>query len=242
MARARRSIDVSFTVAPATFTALLGLNGAGKSTLFSLITRLFGMQAGRIGIFGHDVGRRPGRGVAAARRGVPAAHPRSRSLGDAEPALSRRAARHRRPRSAVARRRGARAHRACRPRRRARCAISPAGRCGASRSPARCCIGRACCCSTSRRSVSTSRPAPTSSVTCARLVAEQGIGVLWATHLIDEIAAGRRPRGPASRPGAGARPRSRASSREAGAPDIRSAFMQLTGRLRQSGSDGVMSR
>jgi ABC-2 type transport system ATP-binding protein len=52
--------DVSFTVAPASFTALLGLNGAGKSTLFSLITRLFGTQAGRIGIFGHDIRAAPG--------------------------------------------------------------------------------------------------------------------------------------------------------------------------------------
>jgi ABC-2 type transport system ATP-binding protein len=58
---ARRAlIDVDFTVAPASFTALLGLNGAGKSTLFSLITRLFGIQAGHIGIFGHDIGRAPG--------------------------------------------------------------------------------------------------------------------------------------------------------------------------------------
>jgi ABC-2 type transport system ATP-binding protein len=57
----RRALtDVSFTVAPASFTALLGLNGAGKSTLFSLITRLFGIQAGRISIFGHDIGREPG--------------------------------------------------------------------------------------------------------------------------------------------------------------------------------------
>jgi len=47
-------------VAPASFTALLGLNGAGKSTLFSLITRLFGIQAGRIGIFGHDINRESG--------------------------------------------------------------------------------------------------------------------------------------------------------------------------------------
>jgi ABC-2 type transport system ATP-binding protein len=53
-------IDVSFTVAPASFTALLGLNGAGKSTLFSLVTRLFGVQAGRISIFGHDINRAPG--------------------------------------------------------------------------------------------------------------------------------------------------------------------------------------
>ncbi len=58
---ARRALDdVSFTVAPASFTALLGLNGAGKSTLFSLITRLFGVQAGHISIFGHDIGRDPG--------------------------------------------------------------------------------------------------------------------------------------------------------------------------------------
>ena len=58
---ARRAlIDINFTVAPASFTALLGLNGAGKSTLFSLVTRLFGIQAGRIGIFGHDIGREPG--------------------------------------------------------------------------------------------------------------------------------------------------------------------------------------
>jgi ABC-2 type transport system ATP-binding protein len=57
----RRALDdVSFTVAPASFTALLGLNGAGKSTLFSLITRLFGVQAGHIGIFGYDIGRDPG--------------------------------------------------------------------------------------------------------------------------------------------------------------------------------------
>jgi len=36
---------------------LLGLNGAGKSTLFSLITRLYAVRRGRIRIFGHDVGR-----------------------------------------------------------------------------------------------------------------------------------------------------------------------------------------
>src|SRR5579872_4387208 len=58
---ARRAlIDVNFTVAPASFAALLGLNGAGKSTLFSLVTRLFGIQAGRISIFGHDIGEAPG--------------------------------------------------------------------------------------------------------------------------------------------------------------------------------------
>jgi ABC-2 type transport system ATP-binding protein len=58
---ARRALDdVSFTIAPASFTALLGLNGAGKSTLFSVVTRLFGIQAGRISIFGHDIRLAPG--------------------------------------------------------------------------------------------------------------------------------------------------------------------------------------
>jgi ABC-2 type transport system ATP-binding protein len=58
---ARRALDnVSFTVAPATFAVLLGLNGAGKSTLFALITRLYGTQRGRIRIFEHEVARAPG--------------------------------------------------------------------------------------------------------------------------------------------------------------------------------------
>jgi ABC-2 type transport system ATP-binding protein len=52
--------DVSVSVQPGRFVALLGLNGAGKSTLFSLVTRLFAIQAGRIRLFGHDVVRQPG--------------------------------------------------------------------------------------------------------------------------------------------------------------------------------------
>lgn len=57
----RKALDnVSFAVRPASFTVLLGLNGAGKSTLFSLITRLFGVRSGAISIFGWDVSRTPG--------------------------------------------------------------------------------------------------------------------------------------------------------------------------------------
>jgi ABC-2 type transport system ATP-binding protein len=52
--------DVTFAIAPATFTVLLGLNGAGKTTLFSLVTRLFATQHGAIRIFGHEVGEAPG--------------------------------------------------------------------------------------------------------------------------------------------------------------------------------------
>ncbi|WP_363347672.1 ABC transporter ATP-binding protein [Methylocystis echinoides] len=52
--------DVSFTVAPGSFTVLLGLNGAGKSTLFSLVTRLYAARSGEIEILGADVMRAPG--------------------------------------------------------------------------------------------------------------------------------------------------------------------------------------
>lgn len=44
--------DVSFKVYPGRVTALLGPNGAGKTTLFSLITRLFDTRVGRIEICG----------------------------------------------------------------------------------------------------------------------------------------------------------------------------------------------
>jgi ABC-2 type transport system ATP-binding protein len=49
--------DVSLTVAQGRFCALLGLNGAGKTTLFSLITRLYNNRSGRIAVLGHDVRR-----------------------------------------------------------------------------------------------------------------------------------------------------------------------------------------
>ncbi len=60
--------DVSFHVAPGDFTVLLGLNGAGKSTLFALITRLYSARTGRIAVFGHDIEREPR--AALARLGV----------------------------------------------------------------------------------------------------------------------------------------------------------------------------
>ena len=58
---ARKALDdVGLTVAPGQFVVLLGLNGAGKSTLFSLVTRLFAARHGRIAIFGRDLAKAPG--------------------------------------------------------------------------------------------------------------------------------------------------------------------------------------
>jgi ABC-2 type transport system ATP-binding protein len=51
--------DVSFAVAAGDFSVLLGLNGAGKTSLFALITRLYHSRSGRIAVYGHDVEREP---------------------------------------------------------------------------------------------------------------------------------------------------------------------------------------
>jgi ABC-2 type transport system ATP-binding protein len=55
--------DVSMSVPPSRFTALLGLNGAGKTTLFSLITRLYDTRHGSIEVLGHPVSREPGQAL-----------------------------------------------------------------------------------------------------------------------------------------------------------------------------------
>ncbi len=47
--------DVSLAVAHGRFTALLGPNGAGKTTLFSLVTRLLAARNGTISIAGLDL-------------------------------------------------------------------------------------------------------------------------------------------------------------------------------------------
>ncbi|MGQ0566695.1 MAG: ATP-binding cassette domain-containing protein [Gemmobacter sp.] len=56
--------DVSFRVERGAFCALLGVNGAGKTTLFSLITRLYDSTSGRIGVAGFDARRQPGQALA----------------------------------------------------------------------------------------------------------------------------------------------------------------------------------
>ncbi len=58
---ARKALeDVSLIVPAARFTVLLGLNGAGKTTLFSLITRLYDTRHGSVEVLGYHVSRDPG--------------------------------------------------------------------------------------------------------------------------------------------------------------------------------------
>jgi len=62
---ARKALDdVSFAIQPGSFTVLLGQNGAGKTTLFNLITRLYSNRTGSIRIFGTEVRTHPSRALA----------------------------------------------------------------------------------------------------------------------------------------------------------------------------------
>lgn len=61
----RKALDeVSFAVAQGRCAILLGPNGAGKSTLFNLITRLFDSPTGSIRIAGYDNRRQSSRALA----------------------------------------------------------------------------------------------------------------------------------------------------------------------------------
>ncbi len=57
---ARRAVDgISLRVGAGEFVALLGPNGAGKSTLFQMLSGLFVADAGQASVAGHDIGRDP---------------------------------------------------------------------------------------------------------------------------------------------------------------------------------------
>lgn len=57
---ARRAVDaVSFAVRAGEFVALLGPNGAGKSTLFQMLSGLFVADGGSAHVMGHDISRDP---------------------------------------------------------------------------------------------------------------------------------------------------------------------------------------
>jgi ABC-2 type transport system ATP-binding protein len=56
--------DVDLRVEPGSFTVLLGPNGAGKTTLVSLVTGLYTARTGTIRVLGHDIRREPLRALA----------------------------------------------------------------------------------------------------------------------------------------------------------------------------------
>jgi ABC-2 type transport system ATP-binding protein len=56
--------EVSFALEPGVFTALLGPNGAGKSTLFQILTGLFAADSGMVTIAGIDMARNPAAALA----------------------------------------------------------------------------------------------------------------------------------------------------------------------------------
>ena len=231
----RRALDnVSFAVAPASFAALLGLNGAGKSTLFSLVTRLFGIQSGGIRIFGNDIRISPGEALRLL--GV-VFQPRTLDLDlSVMQNLIYHAALHGIARG-EARLRGEEVL----------TQLGLADRAGSKVRDlsggqmrrleiARALLHRPRLLLLDEATVGLDVKARADILTHVRqLVSEQGIGVLWATHLFDEIMPGddlvvlhqgkMLAHGPVSRVIA-----------DAGADDIHAAFMRLTGAASDSGA------
>ncbi len=61
----KKALDhVSFEINPGECTVLLGPNGAGKSTLFALITRLYDTRSGRIELCGFDIKKHTSKALA----------------------------------------------------------------------------------------------------------------------------------------------------------------------------------
>jgi ABC-2 type transport system ATP-binding protein len=232
---ARRAlIDVTLEVAPASFTALLGLNGAGKSTLFSLVTRLFGIQAGQISIFGHDIGLAPSEALRLL--GV-VFQPRTLDLDlsvtqnllyhAALHGVARREARLRSgevlARIGLADRDGSKVR-------------DLSGGQMRRLEIARALLHRPRLLLLDEATVGLDVKARADILSHVRqLVTEQGIGVLWATHLFDEITPGDDlvvlHQGRVLAHGEVAR-----VVADAGAHDVNSAFMRLTGAAANTGS------
>ena len=219
--------EVSLAVPRGSFTVLLGLNGAGKSTLFSLVTRLYDNVTGEIRILGHDVRRQPT--LALQRLGVVF---QSRTL-DADLTLTQNLGYHAALHGISAREAKRRAQEALE-------TVSLADRAGervralsggqARRVEiARSLLHRPQLLLLDEPTVGLDIGSRESVVGIVRtLVATKGLGVLWATHLIDEITptdnvvllhhgrvlfAGTVP----------------GMLAQAGAADMRSAFRKMTG-------------
>lgn len=230
--------QASLSVAPGEFVALLGLNGAGKSTLFQLLSGLFVADSGVIRIYGHDIRRDPVPALAGI--GIVFQQPTLDLDLSVGANLRFHAGLHGITRSLRAGRIEA--------------AIAQLGLAESAQRKARELSGG------NRRRVELARALlheprlllmdePTVGLDPAtrrdlllhvlRLKAEQGIGVLWATHLIDEAEAADRViilhRGKVLRVGT-----PRALAAEAGAASLAEAFMALTKAPERAG-DGQRS-
>lgn len=227
--------NVSLAVPRGAFVVLLGLNGAGKSTLFSLVTRLYDNVTGEIRILGSDVRRHPT--VALKRLGVVF---QSRTL-DADLTLRQNllyhAALHGIPRREA--------------RTRAKEALEKVGLAERSNDTVRALSGgqarrveiarsllhRPVCLLLDEPTVGLDIGSRESVVGIVRsLVKNERMGVLWATHLIDEVAPTDRlvvlHKGRVLY--AGGVPDFLAKT---GAANVRDAFRAMTGRATPNGED-----
>jgi ABC-2 type transport system ATP-binding protein len=184
----RALTDVSLAVPRGAFVVLLGPNGAGKSTLFALVTRLYDNVSGEIRILGHDVRRHPT--AALQQLGVVF---QSRSL-DNDLSLLQNLTYHA-ALQGIGRRQG---------HRRAIEALAKVGLSERADEKARAMSGgqvrrveiarallhEPACLLLDEATVGLDVASRESVLAIVRnLVKERGVGVLWATHLVDEVAA-----------------------------------------------------
>ncbi len=184
-----RALDgVSFSVPAGRFTGLVGPNGAGKTTLFSIVTGLFRAASGSVRVRGHEIGRETGAALGAL--GVVFQQPTLDADLSVEQNLAYFAALH-----GIARREA---------RARIEAGLGRHGLEGFAKRRAGSLSGG------QRRRVELARallhapslllmdeptvgldmPSRTSFVEHVHaLAADEGVGVLWATHLVDEIRA-----------------------------------------------------
>ena len=222
--------QVSLQVAPGEMVALLGPNGAGKTTLFQLLTGLFVADSGTVEVLGADMRRDP---VAAlAQLGVVFQQPALDLNLSVRASLKFHADLHGLPRAVAAPRIAE--------------LLASFGLADVADQPARNLSGG------NRRKVELLRALlheprlllmdeatvgldPASRVQLLdevlRIRAERGLGVLWATHLVDEAERAQRVvvlhRGSVRFDGTGAD-----LCAQQGQPTLHAAFLQLTGTAR----------
>ncbi|MCX8049359.1 MAG: ATP-binding cassette domain-containing protein [Methylohalobius sp.] len=180
--------EVSFAVPQGVCTILLGPNGAGKTTLFNLITRLFDSPTGTIRIAGFDHLRRPNQALA--RMGVVFQQPTLDLDLTVEQNLRYFAALHGLSRKQAGSRVGEELERFdLVPYRKSKVrALSGGYRRRVE--IARALLHRPKLLLLDEPTVGLDIPSRKALVDHVHGLASEGIGVLWATHLLDEVEAG----------------------------------------------------